>query len=168
VVVLAAIVAGGGWPGRGPFAPDAALAVALVIAFRIFDDVMDRERDRMKHPERVVVRAGSTAPLRQAGWLLAIGAMATLWRLGSHASVALLVTYVVILSVSYAVRGPRSAAADRILLLKYGVFTLVLMDVAAASSMRGQVAAAAAFAAACIYEWWHDAESPVFSFGGSR
>jgi 4-hydroxybenzoate polyprenyltransferase len=139
-----------------------------VVSFRIVDDVMDRSRDAIAHPHRVVVRASSTAPLRWFAWLLALGSLIALWRMAGPAPVALLVTYMVVLTLSYALRGPRSAAADRILLLKYGVFTLVLMDVTAASGLRGQFAAAAVFVAACAYEWWHDAESPVFSFGGSR
>jgi len=168
LLVLTAVVAGGGWPGTRAFAIDALLALALVISFRILDDLMDRERDRARHPDRVVVRAQSTAPLRHTAWLLMIVPLVTLWRIGGPPPVALLVIYLVVLTTAYTWRGPRSAVADRILLLKYGVFALVLMDVAAASSLRGQLAAAAAFVAACVYEWWHDAESPVFDFGGSR
>ena len=168
LLVLAAVVAGSGWPGAKPFALDAALALALVISFRILDDLMDRERDRAAHPERVVVRAKSTAPLRHLSFVLVIVALVTLWRVGGPPPVALLVIYTIVLTMAYTWRGPRSAMADRILLLKYGVFALVLMDVAAASSLRGQLAAAAAFVAACVYEWWHDAGSPVFDFGGSR
>jgi 4-hydroxybenzoate polyprenyltransferase len=168
LLVLAAVVAGSGWPGRKPFALDAALALALVVSFRILDDLMDRERDRVRHPDRVLVRAKSTAPLRHLAFLLVIIPLVTLWRVGGPPPVALLVAYMIVLTMAYTWRGPRSAVADRILLLKYGVFALVLMDVAAASSLRGQFAAAAAFVAACVYEWWHDAESPVFDLGGSR
>lgn len=168
LLVLAAVVVGSGWPGARPFALDAVIALALVVSFRILDDLMDRERDRARHPERVVLRARSTAPLRHTAFVLVIVSLVTLWRIAGPPPVALLVIYTIVLTMAYTWRGPRSAVADRILLLKYGVFALVLMDVAAASSLRGQLAAAAAFVAACAYEWWHDAESPVFDFGGWR
>ena len=84
------------------------------------------------------------------------------------ASVGLLAGYTAVLAASYATRGARSAIREWILLLKYGVFTLVLIGLPAAMTPRALLAAAAAFAAACMYGRWHDAESPVFSLGGSR
>jgi 4-hydroxybenzoate polyprenyltransferase len=167
-LVVVAVLAGGGWPGGFAFVTDLALALALVMTFRIWDDLMDRERDRMKHPDRVVVRASSIAPLRFASWILGTAALIVLARSRTTASAGLLVGYMAVLAAVYATRGPRSAASDRILLLKYGVFTLGLIDMPDALTARGLLAAAAAFVVACAYEWWHDAESPVFSFGGSR
>jgi 4-hydroxybenzoate polyprenyltransferase len=41
---------------------------ALVLAFRVWDDLEDRERDRREHPDRVLVRTGLTTP-----WVLLIG-----------------------------------------------------------------------------------------------
>jgi 4-hydroxybenzoate polyprenyltransferase len=167
LVVLAAI-AGRGWERGNGLATQAAAAFALIVAFRIWDDLADRERDRATHPDRVSVRAASVVPL----WIAAGAAgIAAAWLLGlmrGTASVALLAAYAAGLAVVYATRGPRSAATDRILLLKYGVFTLALIGLPTPSTGRGLLAAAAAFVTACVYEWWHDAESPVFSFGGSR
>ena len=71
-------------------------------------------------------------------------------------------------AVASAKAGSRTATTDRTLLLKYGVFTLALIGFPAALTPRGLLSAAAAFLIACIYEWWHDPESPVLSFGGSR
>jgi len=161
LVVLAAI-AGRGWESGGAFAAAAAAAVALVVAFRIWDDLADRERDRARHPERVSVRAASVVPLWIAAGAAAVAALALLGLMRGAASIALLAAYAVGLAVVYARRGPRSAASDRILLLKYGVFTLALIGLTAPSTARGLFAAATAFVAACVYEWWHDAESPVF------
>jgi len=162
-----ATVAGGGWSGFSALAIDALLALALVVAFRIWDDLADRDRDRVKHPDRVVVRASSTAPLRAAGWMLAFGATVALHFTQGRGSARLLWVYMAILGMSYQRRGQRSAAAERILLLKYAVCTLALIGLPAAWTARGLSSAAAAFLAACVYEWWHDAGSPVFSFGGS-
>ena len=178
LLVVVATLAGKGWTGSEALSMDTVLALALVITFRIWDDVMDRDRDRIKHPDRVVVRASSTTPLVVTSWVLATWTLLTLEDRRATQSVALLVIYAAVLAASYAVRLPavasakagtaRSPATDRILLLKYGVFTLALIGFPAALTARGLVSAASAFAVACVYEWWHDAESPVFSFGGSR
>src|SRR5687767_15363305 len=56
------------------------------------------------------------------------------------------------LGISYRLRGRRSPAAERILLLKYGVFTLALIGLPVAFTARGLVSASAAFLAACVYE----------------
>jgi 4-hydroxybenzoate polyprenyltransferase len=147
---------------------DIAAAFGLVIAFRVWDDVMDRERDRSRHPERVLVRASSTTAFIAGAAVVGIGAVILAGVARGLASVWLLAAYSALLAASYARRGPRSAVREWILLLKYGVFTLALIGLPAALTPRGLVSAGAAFATACVYEWFHDAESPVFSFGGSR
>ena len=168
LLVVCAVLAGRGWSGVAVTATDVAAAVGLVIAFRIWDDLVDRERDRVRYPDRVVVRASSTAVLSGAAWVIAAGAALLIGLTRGLASVAFLAAYALLLAASYGRRGPRSAARDRMLLLKYGVFTLALLGMPAAATPRGALASAAAFFVACIYEWWHDADSPVFSFGGSR
>jgi 4-hydroxybenzoate polyprenyltransferase len=168
LLVVFAALAGRGWPGAAITAADAAAAVALVIAFRIWDDLASREDDRPRHPDRVVVRASSTAALQSAAWTLGIAAAALLELTRGALSVVLLAGYSGVLAATYAARGPRTTAGDRILLLKYAVFTLALIGIPGAFGVRGLLSAVAAFLAACVYEWMHDAESPVFSFGGSR
>ena len=169
LLVVIATLAGGGWSGFSTLAMDVLLALALVIAFRIADDLFDRERDRLRHPDRVVVRATSTGSLRAAGCILAFGAMVALHGTRGHDSALLLWGYMTVLAAAYRLRGSaRGASVERFLLLKYGVFTLALIGLPDAFSARGLLSATAAFLAACVYEWWHDAESPVFSFGGSR
>ena len=162
LLVLAAL-AGRGWSSGIALVVDAAVGLALVIAFRIWDDLADRERDRARHPERVSVRAASVAPLWIATAAAGAAALALLGLARGSASVALVAAYALVLAAVYAARGPRSASSDRILLLKYGVFTLALVGIPAAFTLRGLLAAAASFSAACVYEWWHDAESPVFA-----
>lgn len=167
LVVLTALT-GGGWPGATAAVTATAAAFGLVIAFRIWDDLMDRERDRARHPDRVVVRASSTRPLVVAALIVAIGiAVLVEWTRG-WASLALLAGYTAILAAMYAAGGPRDTVREWILLLKYGVFTLALIGIPAAFTTWGLLSAALAFATACVYEWLHDAESPVFSLGGSR
>jgi hypothetical protein len=168
LLVAAATLAGRGWSWDASNVSDVAAALGLIIAFRMWDDVIDRERDRSRHPERVVVRARSTTPFTTAAAGVAAGAVILVGSAHGFASVSILAVYTAVLAASYAMRGPRSPIREWILLLKYGVFTLALIGLPAALTLRGLLSAAAAFAAACVYEWWHDAESPVFSFGGSR
>jgi 4-hydroxybenzoate polyprenyltransferase len=168
LLVVVAALSGGGWSGVAATATGAAAACGLVVAFRIWDDLVDRERDRQAYPDRVLVRAVSTRIFWAAAGATGVAAATLLGLTRGMAPVTLLAAYTAVLAASYAMRGPRSAFSDRILLLKYGVFALAVMGLPAASGKRGLAAAAAAFAAACVYEWWHDAESPVFSFGGSR
>jgi 4-hydroxybenzoate polyprenyltransferase len=168
LLVVLATLAGRGWSGAVALAADLAAGLALVIAFRIWDDLADRERDRASHPDRVTVRAASLLSLWIAAIVIGIAGASLLGLTRGLTSVALLAAYTLVLAATYAGRGPRSAAGDRILLLKYAVFALALIGLPAAATARGLLAAAAAFVAACVYEWWHDAESPVFSFGGSR
>jgi 4-hydroxybenzoate polyprenyltransferase len=168
LLVSLAALSGRGWSGPAAAATDVAAALGLVIAFRMWDDVADRDRDRARHPDRILVSAPSIGPVRSAAWAIAAAAAALVGVTRGPASLALIGVYAVLLAASYAARGARSAARDRILLLKYGVFTLALIGLPAASTARGLLWAGAAFVAACVYEWWHDAESPVFSFGGSR
>ena len=168
LLVVAATLAGRGWSWDAGMAADVGAAFGLVIAFRVWDDLMDRDRDRSRHPERVVVRASSTTPLVVAAAAVAIGAGVLVGAARGLPSVIFLAAYTAVLGLSYATRGARSAIREWILLLKYGVFTLALIGPPAAWTPRALLAGLAAFAAACLYEWLHDAESPVFSFGGSR
>jgi 4-hydroxybenzoate polyprenyltransferase len=168
LLILVAVLAGRGSTPGPLMAADAAVALALVVAFRIWDDLADRVRDRARHPDRITVRAETITPLWMAAVAIGGGALTSLGLAHGLASVACVAGYAAVLAGVYAVRGSRSAAGDRILLLKYGVFTLALIGFPSGFGSRALAAAAAAFAAACVYEWWHDAESPIFSFGGSR
>ena len=168
LLVVVTALCGHEWSGWRTLAMATAAAFGLVVAFRIWDDLMDRERDRARHPERAVVRASSTRPLAVAALIVAIAAAALIASTRGWEAVALLAGYAAILAASYAAAGPRHAAREWILLLKYGVFTLALIGTEEAFTIRGLLSAMAAFAAACVYERLHDAESPVFSLGGSR
>jgi 4-hydroxybenzoate polyprenyltransferase len=69
-IPLAAVLAFAGLVVAGPlssatvgaFASAWGVAFLLTLAFRIWDDVEDRERDAQEHPERIVVRAMTRVP----------------------------------------------------------------------------------------------------------
>ncbi len=149
-------------------AVDAVVATCLVAAFRAWDDVMDRARDRARHPNRVLVRAASAVPVMSGALIL--GGMAAVMLQHTHgaASAWMVLAIAGALAAWYGTRGARSAAGDRILLLKYAVFTLALVGWPAALGARAVAAAAGVYLTACVYEWLHDADSLVFSVGGLR
>ncbi len=159
---------GRGWSTVATGAADAAVAICLVAAFRAWDDVMDRERDRARHPSRVLVRAASAVPV--LGGALILGGIAAAMLQYTHGAASLWMVLAIAgaLAAWYKTRGARSAAGDRILLLKYAVFTLALVGWPAALGARAVAAAAGVYLTACVYEWLHDADSPVFSVGGVR
>jgi hypothetical protein len=53
----------------------AAQAFLLVLAFRVWDDLADRERDAAEHPGRVMVASGRVGPFVVLGVILAVGAL---------------------------------------------------------------------------------------------
>jgi 4-hydroxybenzoate polyprenyltransferase len=172
VIAAALLVTAGAQVGRGSSTVtvagmDLAISLCLVISFRVWDDVMDRERDRVRHPKRVAVRATSAASLALAAWGIALAAAGALLGARGPAPVLLLAGFGGVLTTWYAVRRTRSAAGERILLFKYAVFTLALIG-PAWSTPRAAACALGVYLAACVYEWRHDRQSPVFSFGGSR
>lgn len=166
LIAIVAHIARGEW-NAVTFVVDLAAAFGLVFAFRAWDDVMDRERDRLRCPERVVVRARSLAPLAGAAALTGIVSVAVVGVARGRASVLVLAAFSSVLAVWYAARGPRSATGDRLLLSKYGFFTLALIG-ATALWWMAMLGATSVYVVACLHEWRHDRESRVFSAGGFR
>jgi 4-hydroxybenzoate polyprenyltransferase len=167
LLVTAGAHAGRGFSTAAGLAADLTIACCLVVSFRVWDDVMDREPDRVRHPDRVLVRTRSTAVLSLAALGLATAGAIVLFRAHGAGSLWLLVVFSSALAAWYGVRGTRSAAGDRMLLFKYAVFTMALIGRPAVTP-RGLASALGVYLAVCLYEWLHDRESPVFSLGGSR
>jgi 4-hydroxybenzoate polyprenyltransferase len=71
--LLLALAAAGGLLGSQRGLATAALAFALVAQFRLWDDLVDRERDRRVHPQRVLARTRSAASFRRFAVALGIG-----------------------------------------------------------------------------------------------
>src|SRR5688500_13655705 len=82
-VVLATLLALAGTAGAGSIwtaLSDAVLGVPFaylsVLAFRVWDDLEDRPRDRIEHPERITVRATTALPFVHLGAASAAAALA--------------------------------------------------------------------------------------------
>jgi hypothetical protein len=66
------------WPGGGLAASRVAVALLLVLQFRLWDDLSDVERDRLDDPGRVLCRTPSLAPFRAALTAAALASAAAL------------------------------------------------------------------------------------------
>jgi hypothetical protein len=160
IALLVAIIAGLGFAVEKPY--DAANAVIritlvalLVIQFRLWDDIADREHDRERYPERVLQRhKGRATPFLVLLGALTVPILALLftfenpaWRIGAYGALA------AALAVVY---GSHATAHGRVMrmgwvLLKYPVF--VLLPLVSPSSPNAWVAAAIAYLVVMFYDW---------------
>lgn len=153
-------------PTAARLAAAAGLVAPLLLQFRLWDDLEDRDRDRAAHPERVLV-AAPPAPFRRAllaiglGNLIVIAAAPAAATLSAAAPAALAVLDVVF----FAAYRLRARVSDRfwrfgVLLSKYPAFIgIVAMAAGAARAPRLALAMAAMYAAANGYEALHDRHS---------
>jgi hypothetical protein len=164
VHTAAAVWAAGTSVGAASVAIMFGLAVVLLLQFRLWDDLEDREHDRRLHPARVLTRA-NPRPFRYACVLLAAANIVLLVIAGSRAAIEGLACLDIFLWIAY---GPlRRRLPDRIwrfqiLLLKYPVFVGVLAAALGTPiRMRLFTAAAAVYLCACAYEALHDRHVPL-------
>jgi 4-hydroxybenzoate polyprenyltransferase len=125
LAVAAAGATGAPWPGAPAFLGRAALALVLVLALRLLDDLVDLHRDRAQHPARVLPRAPSPRPFVVAlASTLALGG-AALALLGPMrlAGLALLV---LLLGGWYALGTRRPWPHALVLLAKYPALALLV------------------------------------------
>jgi hypothetical protein len=164
VLTAAALWAGGTSVGAAAAVRTLFLAVVLLLQFRLWDDLEDRERDRRLHPGRVLTRA-NPAPFRWTCAVLAIANIVLLVIGGSRTAVLGLAGLDVFFWIAY---GPlRRRFSDRIwrfqiLLLKYPVFVGVLAAALGTPiRLRLFTAAVAVYLCACAYEALHDRHMPL-------
>ena len=134
------------------------LITLLMIQFRIWDDLEDRERDRIQHPERLLVHT-ETAPFRQALAALALLNVALMVASGSRLAIIGLIF--LNLAFWFAYRHMRPQIPDfiwrfQVLLFKYPAF-VVLVAAACGTPRVGRLTAVALviYACACVYETLH-------------
>jgi hypothetical protein len=141
---------------------DIARALLLLGQFRLWDDLADRERDRVAHPSRVLARATRIAPFVATVLILAalnIGLAA--WLRGTEAAAAVGALDIAAFAWYQWRPARRSAATDLILLSKYPTFVLLLAVGSTASFPLVVLSAAAIYGLACAFEIWHDASGPL-------
>jgi len=159
-LVLAAL-AGGPAPGAGSSLWQLALAASLLLQFRVWDDLADRERDRRRHPRRVLVtarRLGRFQMLRA----LAAGAAVLLVAVGPDpgrrlAAYGLLVLALALWYGHGRRRWRQPVLGYHIVLAKYPVF-VYLLSASSARPLPRLLAMLSVYLALCVYEVLHDAE----------
>lgn len=171
-VPLAVAIAGaasGGTLSASRLSLDTTFALLLLAQFRSWDDLADRGRDAVSHPERVLVRATSVAPIVGfSGGLAILNIYLAIQRDASGTAVAVLVALVSVLGAWYSWRTARTIAGDHLLLSKYPAMVIVVAgDRILSAPVQILCAALAVHFAACLYEMWHDPASPL-SIGGHR
>lgn len=165
-VPLAFLVAETAWlaaPGRNrtaaAFALCAAQALLLVLSLRVWDDVQDRARDAVRHPERMTVRARRTAPFTALS--LSLAAMGVFPLLGATvplARAAILATIGAVLLLWYRTRPAEpSRLSGAVLLAKYPALAIALAPgLGEVTPARATAAAGTLYVIACTYEYLED------------
>ncbi len=141
---------------NGAIARTSLLALVLVVQFRLWDDMEDADRDRVTHPERILVRsparpfrvlhvalliaAGAACATRPPAFIAFISLEAAFWWTYRH------------------LRRHISEDAWRFgaVLMKYpGLMVVLSLAAGAVSPLRLALAATAAYICASAYELWH-------------
>ena len=134
-------------------------ALLLVLALRIWDDLEDRGRDAVRHPDRVTVRTGRTAPLIGLGLVLgAGGSLSLLAATVPLVRLEIVVAVVVGLLVLYVARPAEpSRLAGITLLVKYPALAIALAPgLGDAVPVRAAAVAGGLYLVACTYEYLED------------
>ncbi len=167
VIAGAVVVPPASWTS---YAIDCGFALLLLAQFRLWDDLADRDRDRVEHPGRVLVRNGEgTQVIALCGALAVLNICLAVWRDASGVSVGVLAALTAALAVWYLARTRRSVAGEQLLLAKYPAMVATvggarLLD----SPVQILAAAAALYLIVCAYEVWHDPASPLARLVGGH
>ena len=148
---------------RGPAV--VVLALSLIAQCRLWDDLVDRERDRCVHPSRVLAAAGTIDAYVNAVVVLgAFNAVAVaLLRAWPHALGASMLFAA--LALWYRWHRARGLVHAHVLLLKYPAFVLLLAE--SPFTPKTLAAALVVYAAICAFEIL-DARLDVAAAGRSR
>ena len=146
-------------------------ALLLLLQFRLWDDLADRHRDAVTHPQRALVRAVTvTLVIALCGMLAVLNICIAVWRDASGIAVSVLAALDAIFAAWYLARGRRTAFGDHLLLAKYPAMVAIVAGSRVTTSPLPVLATAAViYLAACAYEAWHDRSSPIaryLSIGG--
>jgi hypothetical protein len=164
VHAVAALWVAGTSPTLASASVAVSLTVTLLLQFRLWDDLQDRERDRLSHPERLLVRS-DPSPFQFACGALVVANPLLVAAAGSLTAAAALVGLDLFFWLAYAhLRGRLSDRSWRfhILLLKYPVFVgLVSAVLGSVPTWRVLAASSVIYICACAYETLHDRQLPL-------
>ncbi len=141
--------------GMRPSVPRAILSLVLLFEFRLWDDLADHARDKLRHPDRVLVRAPSLAPFRAlllgaggAGFLL-IFVLVDLRR-------ALVAVAVHVAFFLWYARARSPALAPFVVLAKYPLFAVIVDGGGGAPTLHCGLGSAFLYVTFVLFEWTHD------------
>jgi hypothetical protein len=152
-----ASLACGGPMSAGGFAGAVLLTAALVLQFRLWDDLADRERDRHAYPDRVLARADSLTPFHAllAACFILTGAWIALRDPGPRLAVFLALVGAAALWYGAPRRlRPGGVAGYHVVLCKYPAIAY-LVSAPAAGGPRPLVLLLV-YLCFCVYEVLHD------------
>lgn len=135
----------------------AGLIAILIVKFRLWDDLEDRGRDKLTHPDRVLVQHSAVVFVVL---LAVVSAVTTLALAGSAASLAGLLALDAAALLAYrALRRRISDFAWRYVVLpvKYPAFVVISSTAlgGASPASHAAVAALTTYLGACMFEAWH-------------
>ena len=162
IALVLASLAGESVPALGTLLRRFLLVTSLIVQFRIWDDLADRQRDRARHPERILTATRRLGPFLGL-WVVAAGVAVALltaepwpaWRLSVYGFLGL------VLSVWYTAgrhRWTQPVLHYHVVLAKYPVF-VYLLGGGAARPIPRVLAALSVYLALCAYEVLHDPET---------
>lgn len=139
------------------------IAYAIVLLFRVWDDLADRRVDRELHPERVMVQAATTAPFVALVVALALIVVALLALRDSRGvDLGVLIVLALALAAWYAIRdriGATPLASAHVILLKYPAIAFIASPPssdARPATMPLLAALGALYLGLCIHEMLDD------------
>ena len=135
------------------------LAFLLILQFRLWDDLVDVQRDRQVHPSRVLCRAESLT-----GFHVLLGVLLVLngfWisRLGGIIPLLVFWLYTLLLGLWYRLRPSRSPGRDygyHVVLTKYPLFVYLLGGNASSPNLRLLLSLLLVYFCFGVYELLHD------------
>jgi 4-hydroxybenzoate polyprenyltransferase len=147
----------------GAFVLAMAQAFVFTLAFRVWDDLEDRDADAAHHPERVMGRSGRVAPFVVLIVVLGISGVLSFLALSEPLQRSMAIAVAAgILSGWYAVRPSENwnpVAGGLIVLVKYPLIAYAIAPALPdAPSSRTLVVLGALYAFICAYEYADDAE----------
>jgi hypothetical protein len=156
----------------------AAQAFLLILAFRVWDDLADRERDAVEHPGRVVVVSGRVGPFALLGVVLGVGALVPIaLAADAVARLAALGIAAGSLAIWYRVRptplsssaspplrirtssasgGSAASLGGHVVLIKYPAIAFAVAPSVPRLDLRAAATLASLYLVLCIYESFDD------------
>jgi 4-hydroxybenzoate polyprenyltransferase len=147
---------------------DIAIAVAqalgVILAFRIWDDIEDRESDRVRHPERIVASARTVTPFYALGFaLMSAASVSLIAEPFAFRRLAALAIAAAVLSIWYGAR-PRDeghrALGEHVLAIKYPLIAYAVAPELPPDAVTPRIAVTLVvlYVIVCLYEYADDVE----------